>query len=461
MSVLGFYTVSTVRNYQLDHLHVYLTNEAKLIAAESLYALNNTNGTETVDDIAKTIGNEIDARVTIISRDGTVLGDSWENPQIMENHASRPEIMAALDLEVGESTRYSTTIGQNMMYVAVPILDQENILGAARVALPTTAVENSISSAVWTIGLATAVATLLVILAAALITRMITRPMREMTKAAVRISSGQYDKQLELNTADELGLLGRAFNKMSANVRETVSKLSAEKSKLATILSSMADGVIMTDAKTRVIMANPAAESLFDFQENKILGKPLIEVVINYEINNILQKCLETNQKQSAFVDTTSGRFLMVIAVIIKDSHMPGTLLLFQDLTELRSLQTMRRQLVGNISHELRTPLAGMKAVVETLRDGAVDDKQVALDFLNKLNHEVDSMTHLINELIELSRIESGTTKLRLEPLNINYLINEIVARLAPQAEKNRLPCLLNWIAPSPLYRRIRKELHR
>jgi two-component system phosphate regulon sensor histidine kinase PhoR len=145
------------------------------------------------------------------------------------------------------------------------------------------------------------------------------------------------------------------------------------------------------------------------------------------------------NQKQSAFVDTTSGRFLMVIAVIIKDSHMPGTLLLFQDLTELRSLQTMRRQLVGNISHELRTPLAGMKAVVETLRDGAIDDKQVALDFLDKLNHEVDSMTQLINELIELSRIESGTTKLSLEPLDINNLIKGIITRLSPQAARKQI----------------------
>jgi two-component system phosphate regulon sensor histidine kinase PhoR len=274
MSVLGFYTVNTVRNSQLDHLHVYLTNEAKLIAADSLYALNSTSGDKTIYDIVMTTGNEIDARVTIIGRDGTVLGDSWENPQNMENHATRPEIMAALQSEVGEVTRYSTTAGQNMMYVAVPIMDEENVLGAARVALPTTEVDNSISNAVWTIGLATAVATILVILAAALITHMITRPLREMTKAAVRISSGQYDKQIELHSGDELSLLAKAFNRMSANVRETVSKMSAEKNKLAAVLSSMADGVIMTDAETCVILANPRLKTSLIFRETRFSGTP-------------------------------------------------------------------------------------------------------------------------------------------------------------------------------------------
>jgi len=128
-----------------------------------------------------------------------------------------------------------------------------------------------------------------------------------------------------------------------------------KKSTLVTVLSTMADGVIVTDPKGKILLANSAAENLFDFRESKAIGKPLIEVVINHEIDNLLTKCLSTYSKRIAQVDTTTGLFLRVIAVPLRPGNISGALLLFQDLTEMRSLQTMRREFVGNVSHELRT----------------------------------------------------------------------------------------------------------
>jgi two-component system, OmpR family, phosphate regulon sensor histidine kinase PhoR len=439
MGVLGFYTVNTVRNTQINNLRSYLTHEAGLIADEALPALVASDNRSTIDNISKATGRQIEARVTIIATNGIVMGDSWEDPLTMENHTNRPEVIQALASGIGESTRYSSTTGQNMLYLAVKIADDNQVLGVARVALPTTVVENSVSSAIRTISWATALAALLVILAAALITRMITRPVRKLTRAAVRLTSGQFDQMIRIESRDELGRLGHAFNKMSVNLKEKISALSDEKSKLSTVLASITDGVIITDPRTNVVIANPAAESLFYFKESQARGKPLIEVVFNHEIDQLLKQCLAVKEKQNVTIDTPNSRFIRVIAVPLVAENLTGCLLLLQDLTELRALQTMRREFIGNISHELRTPLAGIKAVVETLQDGAIEDREAAQDFLSKINAEVDNLTQMVDELIDLSRIETLKVTLNLTPTDLNSLVTQVIEQLKPLAERKHI----------------------
>jgi two-component system, OmpR family, phosphate regulon sensor histidine kinase PhoR len=435
---LGLYTVHSSRADELDHLRSYLINEAWLVSDDALPGFENPAVATDPQTIARTTGDQIKARVTIIARDGTVLGDNYEDPSTLENHANRPEVIAALSSGVGVSTRFSVSTRQNMMYAAVPIQAGGSQLGVARVSLPLTDVENSVGGAIRTIAWATAIAGLAVALGAALIARMITRPLRKMTRAALGISAGQFERQLDIRSGDELGRLGRAFDKMSANLKAELTTLTEERRKLLTILSSVADGVILAGPRTEILVVNPAAESLFKFKSENSIGRPLIEVIFNHEIEQLLKKTLATNEKQSTQMETISGRFLQVLAVPLKMDGTAGALLLFQDLTELRSLQTMRREFVGNVSHELRTPLAAIKAIVETLQGGAIDEP-VARDFLNKVNSEVDSLTQIVNELIELSRIETGKTRLDFGPADLNAAIEEVVVRLSPQAERKQL----------------------
>jgi len=357
----------------------------------------------------------------------------------MENHAGRPEVSEAWQDDYGLSQRFSTPTGEDMLYLAVPVKNQGQSLGVARIALPLTEVNRAVNDAIRNTVLGIILASLLVILAASLITRRITHSTRQITRAAVRIAAGQYGNQIDINSGDELGRLGHAFNRMSITLKENMQKITDEKNKLSTILYTLNDGVIMTDTQGFIQLANPAAESLFAFKEEPALGKPLIEVLFNHEIEGLLRQCLESRARQTAQVDTSSGKFLRVYAIPLKTDKLEGAVLLLQDLTELRNLQTMRRQFVGNISHELKTPLAGIKAVVETLQDGAVHDPAVAVDFLKKAEAEVDSMRQLVNELIELSRIETGAVQLNLEPFDLNALINETSARLATQAERKRI----------------------
>jgi two-component system phosphate regulon sensor histidine kinase PhoR len=450
MGILGFYVVNSTKNTQIDRLQSQLTNEARLVADISLLSFVDPSKQSELDSIAKTTGEEIQARITLIAKDGTVLGDTNQDPLTMENHATRPEVVAALASGVGQATRYSATLHENMMYVAVTVTNQGEVLGIARVALPLTAVESSVKSTVMTIAWAIAIAAILVILAAALIARMITRPVRQITKAAEGIAAGKLGQQIPTQTKDEIGRLGRAFNEMSMSLENTMATTMDERSKLATVLSSITDGVVMIDSEGSIALVNPAAERLFDFKEAKVIGQPLIEAVHDYEVDDMVKKCLKTAHEQTTQLDSATGRFLRVIAVPLTTGKLTGALVLFQDLTEMRNLQTMRQEFVGNISHELRTPLAAIKAIVETLQGGAINDKEAAMDFLNRLDVEVDGMTQMLAELTELSRIETGRIKPKLEPVNLNLLIEEVIARLSPQAERQQVSLLTELSSDLP-----------
>jgi len=435
MAILGVYLVNSSRNSQLDNLRTQLENEATITAEACLPRLLDPDESINLDALAKKLGAEIESRITIVALNGTVLGDSEEDPRTMENHADRPEIVDALATGVGESTRYSTTLGQKMMYVAVPISYQDEILGVARVSLPLTTVENLERQVTLIIIIAVAVAMALVVLAAWGTSRITTRPIRKLTAASKRIASGELGQKLTIEARDEVGELTHAFNEMSAKTKELVETISQDRTRLATILDNMTDGVMMVDTEGNVSLANKAAEKLFSVKEAK--NEPLIEAVRDHEVDELLKLCLRTAQTEAVqYESSVSKSFLRVIAIPIAHT---GVLLLFQDLTELRSLQTTRRELIGNISHEFRTPLAGIKAMVETLSGGAIDDKEAARDFLTRIDSEVDRLTQLVEELTELSRIEAGKAELKKEPIDLSKLVEEVIAQLSPQAERQQL----------------------
>jgi len=442
MGMLGIYLTNSVRNSQLNNLRFQLEQEAKITAEATLPSLLGQG--DSPDVLAKKLGREIDTRITIIASDGTVLGDSDENLSTMENHATRPEVKDALSSGLGESTRYSTTLNEQMMYVAVPIASQGKVLGIARVALPLTDVENSVSRVTRIIILATVIITILAILAAWLIARTTTRPVRQLTKASKRIAAGQFGQKITVSTKDEIGQLAQAFNEMSSNLKTTIDAISTEKTKLANVLENMADGVIMTDVEGNIMLSNPAAGKLFGFKEPDAVNKPLIEMVHDHEVDEILKQCLKTGKQQSTqFESGIARRFLRAIAVPLHNQgRSSGTLVLLQDLTEMRNLQTMRRDMVGNISHELRTPIASIKAMVETLQNAAIDDKEASRDFLSRIEGEADRLTQMVAELTQLSRIETGRAELRMESVNLNTLIDDVLVEISPLVEKQQIALL-------------------
>ena len=438
IGVMGIYLVHFVDMNQTDNLRTSLTNEARITAVTSQPFFSSS--TAALDGLAKQLGNDINARVTIIATDGTVLADSEEDPATMENHSNRPEVIAALATGYGEIVRYSTTLNEQMMYVAVSIKNNGQVVGVARVALPVSDIRNSINHLTIVISLAVILTIIITGFATWFIVRITTRRIREVTRASRKIAAGDLKQDIQIHSRDEAGELGKAFNEMAGNIRKLVESISTEQSKLDTVLSNMADGVIVTDKEGNISLANHAAEKLFGFRAEAIISKTVIEVTHDHEIDNLAKRCLARGEQLNSQIELTSaGKYLRVIAIPITGKILSGCLLLLQDLTEMRNLQTMRQELVGNISHDLRTPLAGIKVMVETLRDGAIDDKNAAIDFLTRIEDEVDRLTQMVSELTELSRIEAGSTKLKKEPVNLNELVNEAIIQLNPLATKQNV----------------------
>lgn len=211
------------------------------------------------------------------------------------------------------------------------------------------------------------------------------------------------------------------------------STLDAERARLATVLDQITDGVLIADAQGIVQFANPAAGKLF--QASEPVDRSIAEVVRNHQLVEAWRRCQQTRQMQSESVELPT-RYQYLQLVVIPDQHSSGSLLLVQDLTRLRRLETVRRDFISNLSHELRTPLASLKALTETLQDGALDDPPAARRFIDQIQVETDALTQMVTELLELSRIESGRLSLELKSVAPHELLDSASGRMQLQAER-------------------------
>jgi len=236
-----------------------------------------------------------------------------------------------------------------------------------------------------------------------------------------------------------------AFNIMSVQLSAQIEALETERSKMVAVFSVMTDGVLIVDARGQIQLINPAAESMFSITENDALGNSLIEVLRHHQLQELWERCHKTGETQYATIEITPRQlYLQGVATPLGQALPGNSLLLFQNLTHLRRLETVRKDFISNISHELRTPLASLKALTETLQDGALDDPPAAKRFLQRIETEVDSLSLMVSELLELSRIESGRVPLRISHNHPCELITGAVERLILQAERAKLEIIIN-----------------
>ena len=437
MSGLTAYLSNFVREAHLADLRSQLTAEARLAGDDLAPLLVQKPSPDLFDTLAKRWANLLDARVTIIAPDGTVLGESHENRAEMDNHLSRPEVQQALAEGAGSSVRYSHTVRYNMMYAAVPVMNAGTLVGIVRIALPLQQIEANVAYLQRTIFTITVVVTLLAMLLAWIIADRTTRPVRELTAVAERMAAGNLDTHLLPAGHDEVGQLTDAFKRMADQIRHDVTSLAQEQSRLAAVLDNMADGVLITGPAGIVRLINPAAARMFGLSGQEAQGQSFAAVVRHHRIISLWQSCRKEGHEQVAEVQKDwPNRHLRVVISPLPQTESSGYLVILQDLTQIRRLEVVRRDFLSNISHELRTPLASLKALVDTLRDGALDDPPAAQRFLDRIETEVDALTQMVQELVELTRIESGQVPLHLTPTPVAEILRPPIARLQAQAER-------------------------
>lgn len=432
IGLLSVYVSHYVRSGYLDSLETQLVEEARLVGESVLIHVSSEDAPDLPGLVAR-LGANLDARITVVGTDGTVLGDSQEDSATMTNHADRPEVMQALVGSTGMSIRYSSTLGYDMMYVAVRIVNEGGeVEGISRVALSLKDVNDSMSVINRSIIFGAIITAAAGIGVALLLSKRTTRSVEELTLAAGRMAEGDLEQKIPVLSSDEVGDLAGAFNRMAASMKSAMGQLTDERDRMAAVVSHITDGLLVIDEHGLVTFVNPAAQTILGIDSDAV-GKPLIEAVRDYELQQVVERCLASKRVETAYLNLARrGQHLYAIAAPLQ--HENAHLLLVRDLTELRRLERVRSDFVANISHELRTPLASLKVLAETLEDGAIEDPAVAGDYLQRISHEVDKLAQMVQELGELSRIESGEAPLRKAPVKIGAVIEEAAKRLREQA---------------------------
>ena len=262
-----------------------------------------------------------------------------------------------------------------------------------------------------------------------------TGPLRLLTRVVNRLAQGDLDHRMPAGRVRETRELAQALNAMADSVKGIVTELSEERDKLSTILATMTDGVALLDHEGRITLANPAAREFLGLPAGLEEGQRLIEAVRDHELNELVSRCRRTGAPQTLELQLArQRRFVNVIATPLTLQGRESVLLALHDLTQARRVETTRREFVANVSHELRTPLASIRASAETLQDGAMEDPEAARQFLGRITSNAERMSALVQDLLDLSRLESGEVRLNLSPVDVGRAVREVVEIFGEQA---------------------------
>ncbi len=282
--------------------------------------------------------------------------------------------------------------------------------------------------------------------------RRLYRPAAALGQGLLQLGQGRLDYRAAPPNTPEGSELVEPFNRMADAVRLLVQDLSTERDTLLAVLDTMADGVIVTEPTGRVTLMNPAARDLLALGERELADARLIELVRDHDLHRLVSQCQSGKTRQQGEVALLSPRrYLSAIATPLDNANTPGTLLTLHDLTRIRQVETSQKEFVSNVSHELRNPMAAIRALVETLEAGALNDRKVAADYLRRIGQDVDRINSLVNDLLELSRMESGQFSFAAEPASLNELAHFARSRLARPAEAQQVAIEVAMPADLPL----------
>jgi two-component system phosphate regulon sensor histidine kinase PhoR len=407
VAVLAFAAPRLADQHDAETLEAWLLSEAHVagdLARDGFRAGDSTM----LDPLARRLAASAGVRVTFIDASGVVLGESDEDRRTMDNHRDRPEVAAALKGSDGGSVRFSATVQRDLLYVAVPVRDNGRVIGVARTALPVTTLESFASRLGGSIALAGGVAIAVALAIVILLSRAVTGPIGLLTASAEAVADGR-SARFEASGPDETRRLGQALRTMSVRITGERHEAETERDRLAVLIDELADAIVIAGPDGRVERANRSALELYGAP---LEGRRLVEIVRDHEVIDAIAAAGPDRDSVAHVERTEPARFQRVVARRLAEGQL---LLVVQDLTTLRRLETVRRDFIANVSHELRTPLASLKAMAETLAAGAIDEPDAARDFVRRMRTEIDGLAQLVEELLLIGHLEAGQ-RLETEP---------------------------------------------
>ncbi|MGA2324055.1 MAG: ATP-binding protein [Sedimentisphaerales bacterium] len=442
--LLSWYASYSFRWFYYDEVAGDLKSRTQLAGQQILPTLSQKNFSE-VDQLCKSLGTIAGIRLTMILPDGQVVGDSDQQPAHMENHADRPEFRQAMNGQTGMSVRFSDTLGKNMMYIALPLKEQEQAIAVVRGSLSVTAVDKALNDIytkiVWgVVGVAICAAGVTLV-----VSRKITRPIEQMKDAAKRFAAGQLDHRVPVPDSEELAELAGALNETADRLKRTIETITNQKNQLEAILSSMAEGVIAVDLDGRVVSINKKAALLLEIDGNSATGHSIEEAIRNVDIQRFMRYTLMSSAPTEEDITLSAEQPVSLRArgtyLTDHQGNKSGAVIVLSDMTRMQRLENIRRDFVANVSHELRTPITSIKGFVETLLDGAINEPEQARRFLNIIAGHTDRLMAIIEDLLSLSRLEEDgqTRMIAMEHLKVRSVLESAIELSGPKAGDKKI----------------------
>lgn len=385
----------------------YYLTQAKLMA--DIFSQEEFTDIQEFHEFVNQYGEKYNIRITIVDRKGQVYADS-STDEPLENHATREEIVRALKGESVTVNRYSKTMGQKYSYSAVPVSNGE-FSGVLRVSVPLSELKALNHGLIDSVFYAIIICLIIAIATAFLFMKLITKPLIDVTDAAERISKGEYGIKIYTREKNQIGSLADAFNTMAAYLKDTINTLTRRNAELEAMLSSMTAGVVAVDYTNDVLIYNKVFSNYIKSTNDDIKGKSLYSLIRNAAIFDAIEyvKNNKTSVIKEGYLFNSGNQSIRVTAAPLgrEGDVRFGVLLIIEDITQIKKLETMRSDFVSNVTHELKTPLTSIRGFIDTLKNGAIKDETVANKFLDIIDIEAERLHNLIQDILLLSEIES------------------------------------------------------
>jgi two-component system phosphate regulon sensor histidine kinase PhoR len=431
LALAGLILIVSFQTLRSHYLETY-TNNLKSLGIPILQttsSLIEQGKIQELESRVSELGEKLQTRITIIDRQGTVLVDSQEKGELFESHKNRPEVISALEGNTGTSIRFSTTLKQDMLYVALPIQMRGEINAVLRLSLPLQDIEDLLDKIRKNIMESASIILGISLIIALLFSQVFSMPVRTINRASKKVASGDFKARVSLHSNDEIGELAESFNDMTEKLEASFTELSERKEELESIISSISEILLVLDREGKILLFNDGAAKISNLIN--LTGRYYWEVIRSSQLSRMVGKV----DKGPIHGDVQLGRKSYLCSITPVESGKAKVVLL-HDITEMKQMEQIKKDLVVNVSHELRTPLTAIKGFTETLID---DSDEKSIEYLNIILKHTDRLINIVSDLLNLSELEERAHDIKEEDVDIMALIDKVIILFEQRASRKNL----------------------
>jgi len=418
-SMILLLSIQTIKESYLNNFRQNL-EDINITVQPTILSLLEREDSAYLQEYVVNLGSRLNARITIIDLNGKVIADTQVEPSYLDNHAGRPEVASAIKGQKKSSIRYSISVNSDMLYVAMPLIADDEIIGVCRVSVLLSDINFLLDDLTIDIVQIAFVVVLLSLIGVLFFTQNITKPIKELSSASMKVASGDFSIQIDNKGKDEISDLTKNFNEMVYQLNESFKVVTSQKEEYYTLISSIQEGLLVLNSNGIIIMSNKSFNEIIGF--NSIISEHYSDVLPKEEFKEIFKLIKKKKKAVTRELFFNEEMYSVSLSYIeTKDEYV----VLFQNISERKRLEKIKQDLVINVSHELRTPLTAIKGFVETLQDEETDAENQ--HYLEIIMRHTNRLINIVQDLLILSELENENSRLLLSKVDLKVLCDNVI----------------------------------